>query len=937
MKRALALLPLLLAACMSNIDEGQQIKEIAAPKDDEVAPPLPIQKSEQVKPSTQLALENYEKLLDLPQDPVARMETMRRLADLQLEADEAGGASLEQSEQRLRRSIALYTAVLTEQPDAPTNDRVLYQLARAYQNVGEIAKAEVVLQRLTKDYPQSPYADDAHFRRGELLFRLNQFDAAAAEYEHVLALKDASPFFEAAQYKYGWSHYRQSNYEKALDVFRAILDRELPPGELTDVKATLEGVAPGKKDMAQDALRVFNLSLALMGGPDGATRYFRAKGEPPYVALLYAGLGEHLLEKRRYTDSAKTYTAFIEAHPQHALAPAFLTRAIAAQNAGGFADLVVLEKERFARHFDPKSEYWSGRSPAPEVLKELREHLEDLGRHYQARGQKGRADDAAAARADFQAASRWYRRLVELYPQDPEAAELRFLMAESLYEGGETLAAAQEYDRVVAEHPNDGKAPEAAYAALLAYQRHAAEVPEAQRAAALRRSIQAGQQLAERFPQHPQALAALTRAAEDLYQLKDWDAAVKVAARVLKHDPPPPPALRRTALSVTADAQFSQKHYAEAEAAYVELLPLTPLDAPERATLGERLASAIYKQGEALRDAKNHKAAADVFLRVGRRVPGASIRATADYDAAAMLIAAQDWTAAAAVLEAFRATYPTSSLLPEVDKKLAVAWQNAGKPLASAAVLKRIAARTTESAGDRRDAAWLATGLLEQAKDPQTAAAYEAYVQQYPQPFERALEARQKLADFAGARGDAAKRLYWLREVIAADAAAGAARSPRSRQLAAQATLELARLDADQAARIPLKLPLKQSLPPKKAAIERAIAALSKAADYGVAEVTTAATFELGVLYQEFSKALLASDRPRNLSALELEQYNLLLEEQAFPFEEKAIQFHESNLQRVTQGVYNQWVGRSMQALAQIAPGRYGKREQTAEFYDALR
>jgi cellulose synthase operon protein C len=250
-------------------------------------------------------------------------------------------------------------------------------------------------------------------------------------------------------------------------------------------------------------------------------------------------------------------------------------------------------------------------------------------------------------------------------------------------------------------------------------------------------------------------------------------------------------------------------------------------------------------------------------------------------------------------------------------------------------VLQRIAARGAETGDSRRDAAWLAVALLEQARDPRAAAQYEAYVKQYPQPLDRAMESRQKLADFAAAKGDTAKRQLWLREIIKADAAAGATRTPRTKQLAAQAQLEFARVDAQQAAKLPLKLPLKQSLPVKKAAMEKAIAALTQAADYGVAEVTTAATYELGLLYQNLSQALLASERPARMGALEREQYDLLLEEQAFPFEEKAIQWHEANMQRVTQGFYTPWIGKSLQALAQLSPGKYGKREQAAEIYDA--
>ncbi len=901
--------------------------------EDAAAANLPPANSGPIKSTLTLALENYEELLKLPQEPGRRLETMRRVADLQLEADEAGGASLQESNRRLRRSIEIYNAVLAEQPQAPGNDRVLYQIARAHQNLGEIPKASDVLQRLTHEFPKSSYSDDGHFRRAELLFREGLYEEAATEYRHVLAA-DTSPFFEPAQYKYGWTQYRQSNYEAAVEAFLGILSRLLPSGPQSDVETALDGVGRGKKDMAKDALRVVNLSFALLGGADAAIRYFAAHGEPPYVALIYFTLGEHLLDKKRYTDSAQTYRSFVDTHPGDELAPLFLTHAMAALNRGGFVDLVVEEKERYAQHFDPAAAYWSGRPATPEVLKDLRAHLEDLGRHYHAHGQATRKQNPAKARAAFQAAAGWYLRLLELYPQDPKAAELRFLLGESLLETGQMLAAAQEYDKVVRDYPRYEKAPEAAYAALLAYQRYAADVPESQKAAALRQSIQAGLQLAERFPQHPMALAALTRGAEDLYRLDEWDEAIKVAESVLKARPAAPDALRRTAWSVIADAHFSQKRYPQAEIAYTELLKLTPAKSAERKPIGERLGSAIYKQGEAARAAGDHRAAAVAFLRVGRAAPSASIRASADYDASAMWVATQDWTQAAAVLEAFRATYPVSALLPEVDKKLAVVYENAGKPKQSAAVLRRIEARQSESPETRRDAAWLAVTLLDRARDPQIAAAYEGYVQQHPRPLDRAVEARQKLADFAVAAGDESRRLHWLREIVTADGRAGSERTERTRLLAAQATLELGRNDAQKAAKTPLKLPLGKSLPVKKQAMERALATLSRAIEYGVAGIATAATFELGVLYQDFSLSLLRSERPQRLSKLEREQYDLLLEEQAFPFEELAIHWHEVNLQRVSQGIYNAWIGRSMQALTQLVPGRYGKHEQTAEVYD---
>jgi cellulose synthase operon protein C len=118
--------------------------------------------------------------------------------------------------------------------------------------------------------------------------------------------------------------------------------------------------------------------------------------------------------------------------------------------------------------------------------------------------------------------------------------------------------------------------------------------------------------------------------------------------------------------------------------------------------------------------------------------------------------------------------------------------------------------------------------------------------------------------------------------------------------------------------------------------MEEAIRWLGKAAGYGFAETTTAATFELGSVYQNFGRSLLESERPRNLGQLELEQYDLLLEEQAYPFEEQAIETHETNLRRIKAGVYDIWIARSATALAQMVPARYGKREQGEDRYETL-
>jgi len=176
-----------------------------------------------------------------------------------------------------------------------------------------------------------------------------------------------------------------------------------------------------------------------------------------------------------------------------------------------------------------------------------------------------------------------------------------------------------------------------------------------------------------------------------------------------------------------------------------------------------------------------------------------------------------------------------------------------------------------------------------------------------------------------------------MRDVQRADLAAGRARTDRTRYLGGMATLALARPVADDYRKVALVEPLKRQLKLKKDKLEIALKAYAAAADFGVAEVSTAATYQTAELYRDFGKALMTSQRPKGLKKDELEQYNVMLEEQAFPFEEKAIELHEVNAKRTANGIYDSSVRDSIVALGQLRPARYGKVERAERTVDAIR
>lgn len=934
---ALALAALALSACQTAAEKkaAPPIRKLAEQKVP-AAGKLPIVKSEPITADLEKALDNYRELLELKPDDDTRAESLRRSADLQVEVSDSKGNVDSTS---LKMSIETYKQLLQDRPDDRNNDRVLYQLARAYQGNDQAELAIATLRLFINKYPTSGLIGDAHFRNAELLYNLNRYPEAETEYRLVIGFGKGAPFFESAQYKYGWSLFKQTKYDQALPVFFAILDRELPRGDLDDPDAALAAVDKNKADLAASSLRVCSLSFAAQGGGTAINDYFtRNGGEPRFYSLIYNALGNLFVEKRSYSESAAAYAAFIERHPLHRSAPKFQTRAIAAYQQSGFNDLVAREKERYVTAYEPGAAYWAGQPPSAEVMTELRKDFENLGRHFQAKAQGEKQATPEAGKPDFIAAAGWYRKVLDLFPNDPKLPDVNLLYADALFDGGQTADAAEQYLKTAYGYGDHPKASEAAYAAVQAWQRRATEVTATERAAALRKSADASVKLADGFAAHPQWAPVLSRAAEDLFEIKALDEAIVLADRLIKANPPPSPDIQRTALGIIADSHFAQARYPEAAIAYANLLKRIVPSSPQHKLVVEQLAASIYKQGEAARDAGELRAAAAAFLRVGSVAPEASIRPNADYDAASAYFALHDWPQAESTLENFRTRYPANPLIADVDKKLALTYQKDNEPAFAAAAYTRVTQRNTESNDTRREAAWLAATLYDDAKQSQQSAkAYEFYVTHFPQPLDRALQGRRQLADVTRANNDQGRYRYWLGELITADAGAGAQRSAASQQAAAQASLELALIAAAEARNLRLSLPIAKSLPKRKRATEVAIAALNQTAAYGFTDTTTAATYELGAVYRDFGRALLESERPRKLKAEELDQYNILIEEQADPFEQKAMQAHEANLQRLKQNLWNDSIAKSVAALAELAPAKYGKRELREDTYDALR
>ena len=883
-------------------------------------------------------MESYKRFLDLNAgDAALRSEALRRLGDLNLESSESERIERElvtNEGLRATEAIHLYTALLKTYPKYERNDAVLYQLARAYELNAQPDKALKSLDQLVAQYPNSRYIEEAQFRRGEILFVEKAYPKAQAAYETVIKVGSSSGFYNQSLYKHGWSLFKQGENERSLDSFASVLDSVLVSRRDQNVLIDIDTLSRPNRELVEDTFRVMSITFSYLEGPKSIAEFAKHRKPRPYAYLMYARLGDLYMEKERYTDAADSYRAFVSQERNNEKAPLLEMQAIEAYSKGGFPQLVLQGKKEFVENYSFGTPYWQGRDPKaePKVVEVLKTNLKDVAQYYHAQAQRSKNV------ADYQEAAKWYRSYLRSFPDDPGSAVTNYLLADTLFESRQYLDAAQEYESTAYHYGAHEKAAAAGYAAIVAYGKQEETLAGEAKSTLHQKTIDSSLKFAESFPAHPESAQVLTRAATELYAAKDYLRAVSAAESLLAKQPAVEVAKQRIAWTVIGNSNFDQGVFDKAEAAYTHAQALMPPNDPERGAIIERLAASIYKQGEQKSKSGDSAAAVDDFLRVSALAPSSKVRANADFDAAALLINQKQWDRAITVLESFRRNFPQSPLQAEVTRNLAVAYTESNKPGQAAIEFEQIAQSAKETPEVQREATLQAADLYDKAgNSTKSRVMLEAFVKHFPQPLNPAMEARNKLSLIAAKAGDFSGRDGWLKDIVSADRAAGASRTDRSRSLAAKATLTLATPVREQFRSIKLVAPLKKSLAEKRKAMEAALKAYEAAADYQVANVTTAATFESAELYRQLGKDLMSSERPKNLKKDELEQYDVLLEEQAFPFEEKAIKLHEVNAARTKDGTYDEWVQKSFAALAQLNPGRYAKVEIGEQQIESIR
>ncbi|MFQ5579466.1 MAG: tol-pal system YbgF family protein [Nitrospiria bacterium] len=799
------------------------------------------------------------------------------------------------------RAIETYSVLLRTQSNYPDNDKALYTLARAHAESGERDLALPLLERLIKEYPESPHRLEAFFRLGEYYFDQHRYEEAAEAYTQTLSWKD--PFFhDKARYKLGWTFFKQKTYHEAIKEFLTLIEK---------MTATQTTFSPENGTLVWEAMTYVSTSFRTLGGPSKMAVHFEENGSRRYEKDLYLMMGNQYMAERKVELGIETYQTFIRQHPLHPIAPIFSSYIIEAYLKQGE------KKKAHAVRVQLVSDYASGgswhrandvaaRERARPLVKSELHHLA-LTAHARAEKKKGKEH--------YQEASVWYRQFLEAFPKEKESPEVQFLLGESLMALKMYADAGAAFSTSAYGYADRGPERKAAYAAVVAYQK--VKTPDGEE-----EFVILSKRFADNFPTDLQTPKVLFKAAERLFDRLMYAGAAAVLEELLRNYPKDKtaPASRK----LVAHSYMKGKEFEKARKAYGLAISLLPEKAKkERKELSELRIAAIYKEGERQREHGRPDLAVVLFLDVFREAPRNELAPVALFEAGLLFESLKQPEKAIEAYGKLVRTYKRSPLVGKANLQAGLAYEALGKGLKAAAAFS-VAARLIKDKEEARNLLWTAAQHYEKGnKWNKSYATFSRFIQRFPKHRDvpEALYHMAQARHHAG-RFKEASKLY--RRLV---------KQAPGTFFAAKALFQEGEESFKRFKAIRIKMPLAKSLKKKTRAFKAVVNLYTKAVETRELEVVTVSAYRLGEVFEHFAASLLNAERPKNLNEEQLEEYMFQLEEKAYPFEEKAITAYKSNVHRTQQtaGLYNEWVRKSYDRLAELRPAFYRRKERTEQ------
>ncbi|TNF00366.1 MAG: outer membrane protein assembly factor BamD, partial [Gammaproteobacteria bacterium] len=616
--------------------------------------------------------------------------------------------------------------------------------------------------------------------------------------------------------------------------------------------------------------------------------------------------------------SVQTNRAFVDFSPEHAAKPLFMVQIADVWRMVGDAAKVRRAHADYVAMFATDTAFIQ---LPPEEQQRWRSVSRELADYYYHAGSGLKEQAGARAESAFATAAGYYRALGDR--QDRPGEVLR-LAGDAYLQAGDIQNALQSFQQAAYDTADYGEAADSGWAAITVLRQQWLEGGGAATDRLTGLTSEADR-FADKFPEDSRVSGLMADLAGKWLEAGNRQQALKYAQEVLTN-PRATPSTRYSAWVVTGRGRQQLGEFGLAERAWKHALDLTadPAVPDEIAgtddTVRSQLATAIYRQGENAAAAGNAAAAVAHFRRVGPVVPGSDIAIKAQFDAGNTLLTAGEYALAIPELEAFRRDYPSDPLASEISEKLVHAFVSSDQPAAAAQELLDRA----KSSSDPWPLKLRAAGLFHEAGSiPRRNQVYAAYLDTQPAATSAAEHIELQTLRHRLLSTVEAPDPY--RQALLSQEMDSRWHSDQTLAWAARQSLILGAKAAASFATIRLGQPLAESLSAKQVALEKARKYFLDAEALAGDAVLSESLYRRAELYRALATDLMNSTVPGELNELEAMQYQMLLEEEAFPFEEKAIRLHADNHRRITSSGYDAWIGKSLDVLATLNPGRYDR------------
>ncbi len=808
--------------------------------------------------------------------------------------------------------IDSYSTLLKKYPAKAGMDSLLYTLGYALYEQGRISEAIEVFEDYVDNYTQTELYPEVAFRLGELYFDLGHLDDALSSYKKILNLRD-TVFYTKALYKIAWTHYKMEDYDKAMVFFVELVD-ELG-GDVDEASSA----------MSKEGLDAIVLCLSQMSIPEEVAEKIDVIKDRSYAGDTLISLAKKLNEQTRHEEAMSVIEVFIDKFPAHESLPSAYAELANTLEGRGETERALEVSSEMVERFNPDSTWYKAiyreRDSRESMLADraVSEALLKLASHYH-EVSKERDDPEVLLKAID-----GYKDYLRYYPDSENAKEIYLLLGEAAFESRSYADAAVKYERTMELFAGESKGEEAAFAALLSIELVVSgasspkedvveideDVVDVEDTAS--RLVRIRDFFAEEFTESSRVGEFLIKCSDLLLALGYYEEARQSLSSLLD-GPSAFEALRRTAEIYLLED--------DPEAAIVAFNKA--LEINDDQAIKNKLAKLYYVKASGFFEDGDEERAIREFNKVFNLSPKSRVAEDALINIGYIYTERGDMKAFRSIASKLKRHYGTSSAIFKLYLESAKRMEKAER-FDEAAELYEQASRYAEDESDAENLVFMAARVLEDSgKYDKAALLLGSHLSSGTVTRAGRPRALFRIGELNMLAGDTQAADISFRKLILE---AGNS-TDDDMVYVAKAKFSLAEEKLENFLELEITQPFERSLKLKEAVMKELLDDYTYVLKSKVAELQGTAFHKMGRVFENFRDSLIYSERPKDLTKEELEEYNFLLTERAYPLEENAVKAYESAIKASAKHDDPITIFKAVERLARLRPALY-KRELT--------